>query len=241
MWRHNQISAWPFDEPPSSAVTQVLQQFDEPRLAVSTDVFGRETKVEIARYDLELILFNEMGNDRFWRNLPSTIKRLRAGELSDVADEVIDEREYWVSHPMSWAMDCASGASAERLNQIDEQFASSIASLPLDFPYPSVCEGWGVDPLPSSFRAVIESDIPILLVSGELDPRTPPANADNLAKHLPNAVHLRLDGAAHNWTDGYEHSDGMRTSIRKFLAGEPIVSGRHVVPFKFEKIDQDVD
>jgi len=234
-------SAWPLNEPPSLAVEQVLNQFEEPKLATSTDVFGRETKVEIARYDLELILSNEMGNGRFWRNLPSTIKRLRAGILSDVADEVIDEREYWVGHPMSWAMDCASGASAERLNQIDEQFASSIASLPLDFPYPSVCEGWGVDPLPSSFRAIIESDVPILLVSGELDPRTPPANADNLAKHLPNAVHLRLGGAAHNWTDGYEHSDGMRASIRKFLGGEPIVSERHVVPFKFEKIGPDAD
>ena len=232
-------SAWPFDEPPTSAVEQILKQFEEPKLAASTDVFGRETKVEIARYDLELILFGEMGDDNFWRSLPSTIKRLRDGDLSNIADEVIDEREYWVGRPMSWAMDCASGASAERLDQIEEELESSITSLPLDFPLPFACEGWGIDPLPSGFRVPIESDVPILMISGELDPRTPPSNAESLAKHLPRAIHLRIGGAAHNWTDAYEYSDGARASIRKFLAGELVESGRYVVPFKFEEIGQD--
>ncbi|MGI9505956.1 MAG: alpha/beta hydrolase, partial [Geminicoccaceae bacterium] len=234
-------SAWPFDEPPSSAVKEILQQFEEPELAISTDVFGRETKVEIARHDLELILFNEMGDDNFWRNLPGTIKKLRDGDLSDVADEVIDEREYWISHPMFWATDCASGASTERLDQIEEQLVSSIASIPLDFPFPYICEAWNVGVLPSSFRAPIRSDVPVLLISGELDPRTPLANAENVAKHLPNAVHLRIGGVAHDWTDAYEHSDGLRTSIRKFLAGESVASDRYTVPFQFEEIGQDVD
>lgn len=232
----NPESDWPQQERPSLAIKQALQQFDQPRMASSVDGYGRKTEVEVARHDLELVLFREMGDYDFLRRLPNLLEMLRQNDWSELARTIINWREEWVSHPMGAAMDCASGASAERLDQIEEQLASSIASIPPDFPAPYNCEAWGIEPLPASFREPIKSDIPVLLISGELDARTPPTNADELAKGFPNATQILVGGVTHSWTDSYEHSEGVRSSIRNFLTGSSVSPARYSVPFKFERL-----
>ena len=232
---------WPHSEPPSVAVEQALRQFDEPKMASWVDAYGRKTEVEIARHDLESVLFGQMGRDIFWRSLSGVVERLRKGDWSQLARTTINWREERVSDPMSWAMDCASGASSDRLAQIEEQLAVSIASIPLDFPHPYVCDAWGIEPLPESFRAPVESDVPMLLISGELDPRTPPSNADELAKGLSKVAHIRVGGMAHGFTRAYDESDGVREAIRSFLAGERVTSGRYSIPFTFNELEHEDD
>jgi pimeloyl-ACP methyl ester carboxylesterase len=45
------------------------------------------------------------------------------------------------------------------------------------------------------------SSVPILLVSGELDPNTPQRHAESTLGGLPNARHIVLAGVAHNWSN----------------------------------------
>jgi pimeloyl-ACP methyl ester carboxylesterase len=44
----------------------------------------------------------------------------------------------------------------------------------------------------------VRSDRPVLLLSGELDPVTPPRNAEAVLRHLPNGRHLVGRGQGHN-------------------------------------------
>lgn len=46
-------------------------------------------------------------------------------------------------------------------------------------------------------RSFPRTDIPVLLISGELDPVTPPENGDAVAAIFPNSLHLVLPGMAH--------------------------------------------
>ncbi len=59
------------------------------------------------------------------------------------------------------------------------------------------CEIWPRGPLPEGFHDPVSSDVPVLLLSGELDPVTPPEYGDSVAEHFPNSLHLVAPGQGH--------------------------------------------
>lgn len=62
----------------------------------------------------------------------------------------------------------------------------------------AVCEHWPAGVLDDDLRAPLRSDRPVLLLSGENDPITPPAYAERaIADGLSNAVHLIGRGQGH--------------------------------------------
>jgi hypothetical protein len=44
--------------------------------------------------------------------------------------------------------------------------------------------------MPADYHTPVHSEIPTLLISGFLDPATPPSGAEEVARQLPNAVHV---------------------------------------------------
>ena len=61
-----------------------------------------------------------------------------------------------------------------------------------------MCTGWPTPALPEGYYEPVRSDAPTLLLSGVLDPVTPPRWADLAAETLPNSRHLIAPGAGHN-------------------------------------------
>ncbi len=60
------------------------------------------------------------------------------------------------------------------------------------------CEVWPRGEMPEDFHRPVVSDTPVLLLSGEFDPVTPPRYGDEVAKTLANGRHLVLRGRGHN-------------------------------------------
>ena len=63
--------------------------------------------------------------------------------------------------------------------------------------YREACERWPVHAAPLSASAPVHSEVPTLLLSGELDPVTPARQAEAAAKTLPNSSLVTVTGAAH--------------------------------------------
>lgn len=61
----------------------------------------------------------------------------------------------------------------------------------------SVCSVWPRGTMPPDFATPVRSDVPVLLLSGGLDPVTPPAYADTVAKTLPNSRQVVAPGLGH--------------------------------------------
>jgi pimeloyl-ACP methyl ester carboxylesterase len=61
-----------------------------------------------------------------------------------------------------------------------------------------ICQVWPNGDIPPDFKEPVRSELPILLLSGEMDPVTPPYKGDQAAQHLPNSLHLVLSGQGHN-------------------------------------------
>ncbi len=59
------------------------------------------------------------------------------------------------------------------------------------------CVHWPSGSIPDGYREPVRSDAPTLLLSGELDPVTPPHWADRAAETLPNSRHLVIPGTGH--------------------------------------------
>jgi hypothetical protein len=43
----------------------------------------------------------------------------------------------------------------------------------------------------------VQADVPVLILSGQADPVTPPANGDQVARTLPNSLHLVVPEMGH--------------------------------------------
>jgi len=63
--------------------------------------------------------------------------------------------------------------------------------------YGRVCAWWPAEPVAAEFHEPVESDAPVLILSGELDPVTPPEYGEEVAQHLPNSLHIVAEGRGH--------------------------------------------
>jgi pimeloyl-ACP methyl ester carboxylesterase len=61
----------------------------------------------------------------------------------------------------------------------------------------SVCSVWPRGSVPADFAAPLESDKPVLLLSGGMDPVTPPAYGADVLKGLANGKHIVAPGYGH--------------------------------------------
>jgi pimeloyl-ACP methyl ester carboxylesterase len=59
------------------------------------------------------------------------------------------------------------------------------------------CAMWPRGKVDPSYYAPIVSDVPALVLSGELDPVTPPGWGESVARHLTNARHITMPATGH--------------------------------------------
>jgi pimeloyl-ACP methyl ester carboxylesterase len=67
------------------------------------------------------------------------------------------------------------------------------------------CTLWPRAEIERDYPQPVKSDVPVLILSGEWDPVTPPANGDRVVKTLTNGVHIVVPHGAH----GFDGLDGM--------------------------------
>ena len=67
----------------------------------------------------------------------------------------------------------------------------------LDEVYAMVCQRWPTGERPLDFHQPFDSQVPMLLLSGELDPVTPPHYGDEAAAQFSNSRHLVAEGRGH--------------------------------------------
>ncbi|WP_411833510.1 alpha/beta hydrolase [Pseudoxanthomonas mexicana] len=98
------------------------------------------------------------------------------------------------SHGMQLSVICSEDADLLQSNPDD---AATVLGNTLNDALKAQCTGWPVNPRPQDFHAPLKTDVPALLLSGELDPVTPPRYGDQVVAHLPKGRHLVLKGQGH--------------------------------------------
>lgn len=179
------------------------QRLDElarqPIKTTAADVLTGDTvPVTFGPLDLQLAVVEHLNSADRLLILRETAAGLEHGDWEPVAWPLVRQRKRWLGHVMPYAVICSIGAPDARRRQIAEQAAISVVGRQLDAADPATCEALGVKPLEEeALRQPVKSSVPVLVVSGTLDARTPIANGEEVLRHLRNGVHLIVEGSGH--------------------------------------------
>ncbi|HKE56259.1 MAG TPA: alpha/beta hydrolase [Pyrinomonadaceae bacterium] len=77
------------------------------------------------------------------------------------------------------------------------------------------CALWPRGQVPSDYSAPVQSAAPVLILTGEWDPVTPPKNGDYVARHFPNSLHIVVPHGGHGLfgLEGLECLDRLSTQF----------------------------
>jgi pimeloyl-ACP methyl ester carboxylesterase len=177
-------------------------------------------RAAISRFDVAAVVAGALHDPSTIRLLPRSVYEMQRGDFSSMKPWLPDLRSGTIE-AMPSAMDAASGASPERLARIRRERGETLLGDVINAPYDAIWAGLGVADLGAAFRAPVQSDVPVVLISGTFDGRTPPHNAGDVRRGLRRAAHVILDGVGHG--DGLliATPEVARLAIA-FLRGAPV-------------------
>lgn len=96
---------------------------------------------------------------------------------------------------MALSVTCSEDAEDFSMQQADEGTVLGGAFVTM---LQAQCLVWPQGERAPDFRAPLAGDIPVLAITGEFDPVTPPRYGDDVVKNLPHGRHLVLPGQGHS-------------------------------------------
>jgi pimeloyl-ACP methyl ester carboxylesterase len=132
--------------------------------------------------------------------LPVLISEAHAGNYAPLAGQartLLRELPESLSFPMSNSVMCAEDAAYVTDTATGGLEATYLGTGIMDG-IKLICARWPVGPVDADFKTPVVSDAPVLLLSGEYDPITPPSYAERVkTEGLRNSVHLIGRGQGH--------------------------------------------
>ena len=113
----------------------------------------------------------------------------------------------------------ASGASKDRWTRIEKEIKESVFKNVVNFPFYDVKEVWPEVKPEIDFTAHLKSKVRTLFISGDLDCRTPPSQANEIKKGFSNSISLVVKNAGH---EQILTNHEIRKIIPIFLSGKDI-------------------
>lgn len=186
---------------------------------------GQSAPVTVGKLDLQVATAQMLTGPDSFAPLADVYARMAAGDFVSLALQTAQERQGALGSAMSMAMDCASGATAGRIQRIAEEAPGTLLGDAINVPFPGICAAWEVPDLGDTFRAPLVSAVPALFISGTLDGRTPVANAEEVRRGFRNGIHLVIEGAGHS-DPLFLSSPEIAKAMLAFLQGRPIPTRR---------------
>jgi pimeloyl-ACP methyl ester carboxylesterase len=133
--------------------------------------------------------------------LPALIHEAVHGKLRPLASQsVMNARQIGdqLANGMQYSVICSEDEPFFAAANIDRAAtARTYQGTELVDALQEICKLWPRGPMDADLHAPLHSDIPTLLLSGEADPVTPPADAERAAVGLTRHRHLILKGEGH--------------------------------------------
>jgi pimeloyl-ACP methyl ester carboxylesterase len=130
--------------------------------------------------------------------IPPLLGRAQAGDFAPLLAAAMlfsGDLEQTMNLALHYAVTCAE--DAPRVTASDSSMLATLRAPSLAARNLAACDGWPRPPLPADFYAPLTSNVPALILSGGLDPVTPPANGELVSKSLSNSRHIIAAGYGH--------------------------------------------
>lgn len=143
---------------------------------------------------LRVMLYSVEGG----RSVPLLLQRARAGDLAPFAQAAVQSSRGFVKSIRTGLMlsfTCAEDVSRIRPEEVAVETAGSFIGDQRVRSQMAACSVWPRGHVPEDYYRPLRSDVPVLLVSGNLDPVTPPSWGGIALRSFPNGLHVVLPGA----------------------------------------------
>ena len=200
----------------------VFDQLDaQPQTVEITDQRSKQkVRVVVNKFVLQYIVGNNIGTT-VTATFPALFYRASKGDFTNPAQIWVYTSRQRIGSAMTYMMDCASGQTAARREQIAREAKGTLLEDLFNFPFPDVCEEWKAPDLGDAFRSPLKSTVPTLFISGTLDARTPVSNAEEYRKGFADSTHMIIDGAVHS-DPLFLSSPKIKDGMMEFLRGQPV-------------------
>lgn len=181
--------------------TELLRRLDQasvktrlvhPRTGVAEDV-------DIDGRFVSSVLFGALYSPLPSSLVPSLIERAEKNDFQgllalQLAGESASEN---MSLGMQFSVLCAEDAPRIKPEDAQRESTGTVFGAYLLDIRMKACEFWPKASVPKEYYEPVRSNVPTLILSGELDPVTPPQWGELAAKTLPNSLHLVAPGTGH--------------------------------------------
>lgn len=198
-------------------------------VAVANPAGGTTQQVTIGEFDLQWLTAQSLGDPRLLATLPAAYREMAAGKFERIAPAVLMSRtRFRLGSAMKYMMDLSSYATPARLARIREQAGSALLGNAMNFPLMDLRGAWPDADLGDDYRSAVRSDIPTLILAGDLDARTPVENAHEIAAGLTRAQVVVVENAAHEFD--LFGNPAIRPVLQDFLADRPVRAEQVALP-----------
>jgi pimeloyl-ACP methyl ester carboxylesterase len=163
---------------------------------------------------------NRMYSPESARKIPMMIHHAAHGDFGPFLKDVIPEdrsRPDFIADGMYLSVTCA-----EDVPFIDQEEASRAnAGNPFGnyrvVQQTRACGMWPQGKIPAGYHEPVSSAAPTLIISGQLDPVTPPERGEEVSSQLPNSRHIVIAHGAHG-LEGLTNVECLDKVMLEFLA-----------------------
>jgi pimeloyl-ACP methyl ester carboxylesterase len=173
---------------------------------------SRDLAAEAIRY----MLYNPTAAAR----VPFVLNQAGSGNYGPIAQAALYYRQHIVatgSNGMYLSVTCAEDLPWIKPNEGERLAENTFLGDYRIRQQREACALWPRAELSEDYAQPVRSTVPVLIVTGEWDPVTPPANGDAVAKYLPNSLHVIVPHGAHG-LGGLEGVDCINTLVDDFVS-----------------------
>jgi pimeloyl-ACP methyl ester carboxylesterase len=198
---------------------QRIQQNGPMRTRIRDPRSGDSVEVSLRPADFAEALRGMLYDPQSARRIPLLLHAATTGDYRWFAQFQIErnlELAESIAEGLYFAVTCT-----EDVARVDPKavYAAGRGTFLADYragPHIEGCESWPRGRLPTGFGNEVESDVPVLIVTGADDPATPPVSARAAASRLSNARVIIVPGGGHS-VQGLVGADCVAGITQRFL------------------------
>lgn len=160
---------------------------------------GATEDVEVTRALASGIVFTALYAPQYSALLPLLVERAEANDfqglltLGGMGESIAGN----MSIGMRYSVVCAEDSPRVTAGSIQTQTAGTFMGAKMVEQFLKPCQYWPKGKVEPAFYEPFHASVPTLVLSGELDPVTPPIWGDQIAKHWKNTKHVVVPGSGH--------------------------------------------
>lgn len=131
------------------------------------------------------------------RRVPLFLKRARAGDLVPFAEAALRSSRRFaqsIRPGLLLSFTCAEDVSRIRPEEVAKETTGSFIGDQRVRNQMAACSVWPKGDVPQDYYRPLRSRVPAILVSGDLDPVTPPSWGEIALRYFPNGMHVVIPG-----------------------------------------------